>query len=779
MACLSLLAGLTAAFYWRCLFTAAVFLPTDLCLRLQPWRAYSRQLFPEFERVYNPLLDAILLFYPWRVLAARAITAGTLPLWNPDSFSGQPFLANISSAVLYPLNVFFYLMDPARAYGLVAALHTFLAGAFVFLFLRLLGARRSAAVLGGVVFMFCGFLTVWAQYQTPVAATVWLPLALYFWERGARGHGRRFALYAAFPLGMSLLGGHLQYASYVLVAFAAYACWRSRLRPLPCLAAGVVLGLGIALAAHQIIPSLEMGRYNHRVGGQPLAAVLSTGLPAGQLVSLLVPNFFGNIVDYNYWGSFNFVEYCGYLGVVPLLLAALAVALRRDGQTRFFALLAAVVLLMVLGTPLYAPLYYLPGFKQLSNPARLLGIFSLAVACLAALGADRIAALPAERRRTLLIGVVALSLGACAWVSLTYTHHAAVIADYGLQGYVAWQVALFFLLAIGAGGTVVAAAVRPTAHWLLPALAAADLFLFGMRFNPAGDPRMLFFPTESVRIVRAQPAPFRVLALPASGNDFMNAMIPNCNLVVGLPEVQGGDAVYPRRYREFAEFIESRHQGSPVKIGNGLGFSSVETPGLEYLGPNYVLSATPIDSPHLELLASPDLHLYRNRRARPRAFFVHQARVEPPSRVLEAMAAEQFALDRKAFVESAPALPLQPAAGPESATITHLAFGRVVIRARATANALLILADQYFPGWQATLDGRPVSVQPANYVMRAVAVPPGEHTVEFRYRPATFLLGLYLTLLTTGLLIGTAVGHRVYVGKAGKPGRERTANGRA
>ncbi|MBI3946276.1 MAG: YfhO family protein [Armatimonadetes bacterium] len=754
--CLGALALLTALFFWRCLFTDAVLLPTDVVLRLQPWRAYSHALFPDWERIYNPLLDVILLYYPWRVLAARAMAAGQIPLWNPDSFCGQPFLANVSSAVLYPPNVLFYLVEPARAYGYVSALHTFLAGAFTYLLLRLLALRPAAALLGGVTFMFCGFLVVWTEYQAAVAATIWLPLALYCWERHARGHGGRFALYAAAPLGLSLLGGHLQYAVYVLLAFAAYAAWRSGARPRARAVAGGVLALAIALAAHQILPSLELGRYNHRSGGSPLADVLGSALPLRHLVTLLVPNFFGNSVDYNYWGHFNFIEMCGYLGVAPLLLALLAPWLRRDGHTRFFAIAAALLLLMILGTPLYAPVYYLvPGFKQLNNPARMLGIFSLAVACLAALGADRLAALPPERRRAFLAALVGLLLAACAAVSVTYTIRSGEIADRGQQAYVALAVLTFFLLALAGAGTLALTPARPAVLWLLAALTAADLFLFGMRFNPAGDPRMLFFPTASLEALRAEPGHFRVMAAAPPEQDFMNAMIPNTNLAAGLAEVQGGDAMYPRRYREFVEFVETRRQGRPVRIGNGLSLSSVDTPGLDFLGARYVLSAHELRSPRLELVGRPDIYLYRNRAARPRAWLVHQARVEPPERVLAAMVAERFELDRVAVLESPPALSPAPAVGEERAEITEHRFGQVRVDVHVRANALLILADQFFPGWRATVDGKPAAVQPADYVLRAVAVPPGRHTVLFTYRPAAFLVGLYLTLAALAALSGT------------------------
>lgn len=736
-------------------------LPADLCLLLQPWRSYSRALFPDFRQAYNPLLDAILLFFPWRLFAARSIRAGEIPLWNPDSFCGQPFLANNSSAVLYPLNALHYLVDPAKAYGYVAALHVFLAGAFTYLLLRLLGPRPAAALLGGITFMFCGFLTVWAEYQTPVAATIWLPLALYFWERHARGHGVRFALYAAAPLGLSLLGGHVQYSIYVLMAFAAYAAWRSGLRPTRWAVAAAVVAFGIALAAHQLLPTLELGRYNQRAGGNPLAGVLASALPLRHLVSFLVPGFFGHPVDYNYWGNIpkglEYVEYCGYLGILPLLLVAPALWLRRDGHTRFFFALAVVALLMALGTPLYALFYYgVPGFTQLANPARILGVFSLAVACLGALGAEAVADLPRERRRTLALALAGLLIAASAAVSLTYTRQMETILGLRLGSYVAGAVGLFLVTALVAAGAIVGGAARPRALWALPAIAAVDLFLFGMRFNPAQDPGMLYFETESLRLLRAQAGQERVLALRAEGSNFLNAMIPNCNLPVGLAEVQGGDAMYPRRYRQFAEFVESRQQGKPVKLGNALVFSSVDTPGVDFLNAAYVLSATPLTSPKLELVASPDLHVYRNRAARPRAFLVHRARVEPTARVLETLAAERFAMDQVAVLEAPPALPLAPAAGPESVRITEARNGRVRVAVEASANALLILADQYFPGWRATVDGREVPVQAANYILRAVAVPAGRHVVEFTYRPASFRLGLYLTLATLSLLTAAA-----------------------
>ncbi|HOJ20013.1 MAG TPA: YfhO family protein, partial [Armatimonadota bacterium] len=80
----------------------------------------------------------------------------------------------------------------------------------------------------------------------------------------------------------------------------------------------------------------------------------------------------------------------------------------------------------------------------------------------------------------------------------------------------------------------------------------------------------------------------------------------------------------------------------------------------------------------------------------------------------------------------------------------------VRIEVEATGGALLILADQFYPGWRATVDGEPAPLLAANYVLRAVPVPAGRHTVTMTYRPATFLFGLYLSLAAASLLLAVA-----------------------
>jgi hypothetical protein len=143
----------------------------------------------------------------------------------------------------------------------------------------------------------------------------------------------------------------------------------------------------------------------------------------------------------------------------------------------------------------------------------------------------------------------------------------------------------------------------------------------------------------------------------------------------------------------------------------------------------------------------------------PRAFVVHRAEVLPSEEaVLERMQSEDWDPERTAILEEQPVpalnrddLPAQ--GGSDPAAITLYAPHRVVIEAGSEAGGFLILTDSYYPGWQAYVDGQEARIYRADYLFRAVFLEPGRHTVEFRYRPMSFRIGLAIAL-AAGAIVG-------------------------
>jgi hypothetical protein len=117
-------------------------------------------------------------------------------------------------------------------------------------------------------------------------------------------------------------------------------------------------------------------------------------------------------------------------------------------------------------------------------------------------------------------------------------------------------------------------------------------------------------------------------------------------------------------------------------------------------------------------------------------------------------------------------VPDGPTAGPPGgAVISAYEPCRVEVIAHAPAGGLLVLGDVNYPGWRATVDGRPAKVYQTDYVLRGVVVPPGDHRAEFRFRPTSFYVGLGLSGLSAVVLVGILVGPR-------RPGWRRTGETR-
>ncbi len=381
--------------------------------------------------------DTLTYFYPYRAYAGEVIRSGQLPHWNPYLFYGVPFLANIQAAVFYPLSALFYFLVPTTALNWSVIFHLFLASFFAYLWLRhSLAVVRPAAVVGGALFGFGGFVGAQVGHLNQLNAVVWLPLALLTFHRAvSRGSGR-WTMATGVILATQLLAGHSQESYMTVVSLAAYGAWlglSGRGRPLPPVAralgainraptlAGLVrrlastatallawgggVTLAGALASVQLFPTGELTGLSTRGGGLLFGEAVSFSLPPPELLVGLLPT-------YGLTGPTS-TEYIGYVGVVGLLLAGIGLLFRfGEGGTRWWGAVALVALVLALGkyTPVYGLLYpYLPGFDLFRVPARWLMVWSLALAGLASLGLDWLWGAAPERRGAVLVRLAALA----------------------------------------------------------------------------------------------------------------------------------------------------------------------------------------------------------------------------------------------------------------------------------------------------------------------------------------------------------------------------------
>jgi len=458
--------------FWPQTFGGRTLLPADNLYQYQPWQSYAAQLGVRVP--YNPLIsDLVLENLPWKTFIIEQLAAGRPGdiLWNPRIFAGVPFLAAGQHSALYPFSLLFYILPLWLAYGVFSALQLGLAAAGMFLFARVLGQRRPAAVVAALAYAFSGFYIVSVNFTMMIAAAAWLPYILAMIEIiVAKQEQKGVVAYSPVPyviagalfLGVQTLAGHVEITYYVLLVSALYAGWRligawRRLRswrPLSRLVLwlGAMVGLGLALGAVQIAPLYDLVRQSFREGAASLQQVREWAWPSRQIITFLLPDFFGNPTHHAYfdiwrftwvpvtrnafgqplhtidWGVKNYVEGANYLGLLTLALAGVAVAalvtrLRRGtpsselpGFTILgFALLAVLALLFAFGTPLYAiPFYLLPGYNQLHSAFRWVYPYTLSMTALAGFGVNALLEAqhaPADRHPWLTLPRLAGALG--------------------------------------------------------------------------------------------------------------------------------------------------------------------------------------------------------------------------------------------------------------------------------------------------------------------------------------------------------------------------------
>ena len=572
-------------------------LPLGLEGGIAPWHKQVTQ------QAQNLLIsDPFYTFFPRRHFFTASLQQGTYPLWNPYIFSGHPVMGDTAAQTFYPPNALVAtFLSAARALPFLAWFHFVLTGVAMFAFLRMLGLRRLPALFGAVAWMLNGNAVVWLENPHRLSTLAWLPAVFLLYELALR-RGRLWpAIVAGGLYGLSILGGHTQLALGNGMALGAYglfravnSSWRER-RPIwqPLTKVSMVGLVGVGIGAIQLLPTYQLAQLSHR-SVMDIPRFLATRWPLQHVISLWIPDFYGNPVRTPYWGTRNYAEMTIYYGALalPLALAAFVWLRRTAGKSVvgiFFAAMQLVVLLIALGSPLAYLLARLPWIRyfRLVSLAAYIPFFGGAAA---AFGLDALLGAVRQDRRIAweaLVTALALLVGFTLLIIVSQRGEVTVrwpeISSHVWRTGAIWLSGIVCLLLMRWRSNLTVA--------LLVVLLAVDLLQWGMPFNPVNSLEILYPENEVTDLLRQDNSAFRVLPLQTDRVIFG----PNVLSVLGLSETGGYSSLTVERYRELVEVIDDEVAIWWMRPNRNMLVNSNFDPLFSLLNVKYVLSTHPLD----------------------------------------------------------------------------------------------------------------------------------------------------------------------------------------
>ena len=547
--------------------------------------------------------------------------------------------------------------------------------------------------------------------------------------------------------------------------------------------------LALGLTAFQLLPTAEYVRYSVRSEGLTFESAAGTSLNPLTSLTLLIPTFFGTVMNESCYLGQNTCIPSLYVGIFPLLLVFFAIYKRSDRYAAFFSFLAVFAFLFALGKYTVFPFYLfhkLPFFGTFRVPHVILFVYAFAMAVLAGFGFSHFTEKGFSRPPNLerLLAVVVIALALASVVVLTqenyfveygqgvmearYAYYSGLpdyipaydIAHYqGMVGEVFSVVShgLYTLLFLASGAYALLYARGKgliSLHRLkilVVLFVLLDLLIMAAPHIDAADPNDYFGATPEVQYLLSHEGRSEYRVLLMYGQNWTHSLAEYRTMRYGIDVAGCNDPTRIQRYDDFLASTLNKPYWSDSTYQHEVSSNQLlSLMNVKYLAVRPEIDTYSASDGYSLANRDGDLLLYENENVMPRAYLVPELEVLPASEILGRLASTDFDPKRAAVVEVSQGMTGDGVY--EEAKIELYSPNRIVLSLSGENGGFLVLADSYFPGWKAMVGGKQQKVYRANYAFRGVPVERGQTRVVFEYLPTDFMRGIGITLVTIFLM---------------------------
>jgi hypothetical protein len=752
-------------------------------------------------------------FYPLAVYLQDALSFGEIPQWWHQAGSGIPMHAQGQAALYHPIHLLFsFIFSPPVAFMLEIGCYLAIAGLSTYLFLREFHLHRTACLVGSLCQMFGSFSIVFIRNITIHRAFCLLPLAMFLAERFIARGSILYGFATSIVIGMQFLAGHPVSAIVTVIATSVYIICRIlqkswhihdtlqqtwRQLGIAITRWGTVIALGFGVACIQIVPQLLHVDQSIRQGGLDFEyATNSLAAHLKFLPQILFPYVYKQgdwLASPVYGGSyFNAAPMMGiYVGMFPIIVVMICLCFRKRWPDPGWPLIISLILATGLSlggeTPLFPALWSLPGMHGIRYPSRFLMWTEFCLACLAALGLHKLITHSRLRRPRIRTSLPLVAIAGCVLLVsfLLWDYRASnVYVQENLHSGIVLSLILF-IMAMGFAWSILYTRrfYQNAALFFTLLFVFADLMFFRLNYAPTVAIDDVMTPPPIVEFLKKDHDQFRVMSLVSweqgsnRNEDMYEFLLPYTCTIWGIETAGDYSSLMIKRYYAIHDSIvwELLNSSSAAeKLADYLGTLNVKyvlvpKKDVTLLGWKKVFETertivwkNPAFMTRFYLVGniiSENIEVRDDWTDKSIKRLAHYNSIKPDwwtirkdAQIVDNIMSNPVDYRTTAVVEgndlpdlSNIGLRSKVIAGPQQTDAMSF-------EVKSLKPALLVISNNFYPGWTATVNGQPARIYRTNYVGMGILVPEGESKVILRFISPGYKIGFWISLISIVLL---------------------------
>ncbi|HOR02196.1 MAG TPA: YfhO family protein [Candidatus Woesebacteria bacterium] len=747
----------TFIFFWKFFLKGQIAMPADITVGMYyPWLNYKWGGYQTNVPVKNPLMsDIVSIIYQWRIMAINSIKSGSFPFWQRQYFVGMPLFANFQNSLINLTNIpLFLIKDQGIGWTLMVFLQLLFSLYASYQCFRVFNFNKISSLIASCVYSFSLFSIVWLEYGIHTYVAAFLPLIILCIEKYGQTKKTKFLVFISFLIALQFYGGYPQYSIYTLIFTSLYFLFfqdKNLKNKIKTISIYVILGLFLTLPL--LMTGYELVKLSIHSIDQSSLGETKGFLPAKNLFTLPVPNFFGNPATYDYQGEGfydNNAVFPGSIAILSLIIASLLLIKKKlDHKTLFFLLTIILSFIISIKNPISIILKEKFGFifagNSIATRIFLLGNFSFSF----------ITAFIVNNIKNINKKIIYQSL--ILFIVWQFTliifskHNFFIFSPVSLKNslysvIISLPIFLSFFLYKRTKN------FKKLFSLVLLFTCSFELIYYGLKYTPFSNKEFLFPKTNSIEFLKNNSNDYRVSTV--------NTIPPNMWVPYGLSSPNGYDATLPYLNYEYFSFVENNRfseSASRAIYLTNLDSNLYQNFSVKY---NLALGNQPIKTTSKEK----KIHTISNEE---NTYIEEILDVLPKYRLTNKIV---FVNDKNEFVKTASntdfssttifyskdneKINISPCEDKDSnVTLISEKNNSVHLRSNSRYQQILFISNSYYPGWKAYINNSSSEIFQANHMFQAILLEPGEHEIRLVYYPTNFNLYIILSISSAIVLL--------------------------